>query len=1123
MKCPRCSAPNQQDARFCEDCGARLELSCPSCGQPVTPGKKFCRSCGAAVSARATASSPASYTPKHLAEKILTSKAALEGERKQVTVLFADLKGSMELLADRDPEEARKILDPVLEHMMEAVHRYEGTVNQVMGDGIMALFGAPLAHEDHAVRACYAALRMQDSVKRYAEDVHRSHGINVQIRVGLNSGEVVVRTIGNDLHMDYTAVGQTTHLAARIEEAAPPASVLITGETLRLAGGFVEVRHCGAIPVKGLRHAVEAYELAGPGPARSRLMTRAARHGLTPFVGRAAEMERLTQVLEWVRAGHGQVVGVAGEPGVGKSRLVHEFTSSPRTSGWLVMESSSSSLRDSTPYRHLIDLLAAYFQISPGDDDWEIRKGITTKVLALDSTLESALPAFLALLDIVPEDRTWEALDPPQRRRQTLDSIRRLLLKESQVQPVLLVFEDLHWIDSGSQAGLDLLVESLSDARILVLVSYRPPYAPGWERLPYFTAVSLDPLSTEKIGDLLDVTVGRDPSVSLLRPLLAARTEGNPFFLEESVQTLVEAGALAGEPGAYRLTRPVTTIEVPATVETVLAARIDSLSPEDKRLLQAASVIGQEVPFVILEAVADRTEVGIHEGLARLQSAELLHEVRLFPDAQYAFKHALTHEVAYHSLLKTARREYHREIAQALEERVPGTAETRPELLAHHWAEAGVHERAVGLWQRAGRRAIERSAHAEAIRHLTRGLEALETLPDTDERARRAIALHLLLANSISALHGYGRELMPICTRLRELAPRAGTDPVTQLRVLVPEWMFHAACGPLTKARAVAEAGLSLAERAGISGWIVACCAAMAHTLRSMGEFASAVEVAERGLALYDPEQHSPRALRADEDPGARLMRDRAASLWPLGYSEEALRQMRQAVSHARSLSHPYSLGWALVSMADLFRLAREPHAVREATEEALALSRDHGFGLLTGWVEALRGWVMFADDDRRQGIAALQASLSTLRASGMLVGLPGCLLSLAVILAADGQSREALLALDEAASVIMQTGEHQQDSLLHRLKGEILLQADDERGAEREACESISAARRQGARLFELGAATSLARLLARRGEPGEAMKLLGGIVSWFAKGFDTADLRDAKELLDQLSTAPL
>jgi class 3 adenylate cyclase/tetratricopeptide (TPR) repeat protein len=464
MRCPRCGFKNPEGLKFCNECGAPLRMPCAQCGFANQPQAKFCGACGAALLPQAGASTaplraprphtPLSYTPAYLAERIFQFKTAVEGEHKQVTVLFADLKGSMELLADRDPEEARQLLDPVLERMMQAVHRYEGTVNQVMGDGIMALFGAPIAHEDHAVRACYAALAMQTAIRRYSEDLRRTQGLEVQIRVGLNSGEVVVRAIGNDLHMDYTAVGQTTHLAARMEQMALPGTIRLPIETWRLAEGFIEVKPLGPVPVKGLPEPIELYELLRAGPVRTRLQAAAAR-GLTRFVGRDGELDQLRLALERAGAGQGQVVAVIGEPGIGKSRLFHEFTHSHRLHGWLLLASSSVSYGKATPYLPVIDLLRAYCQIEARDDARRIREKLTGKLLTLDETLLSAFPAFLALLDLPVEDAAWHALDPAQRRQRTLEAVKRLLLRETQMQPLLLIFEDLHWIDAETQAVLD--------------------------------------------------------------------------------------------------------------------------------------------------------------------------------------------------------------------------------------------------------------------------------------------------------------------------------------------------------------------------------------------------------------------------------------------------------------------------------------------------------------------------------------------------------------------------------------------------------------------------------------------------------------------------------------------
>jgi class 3 adenylate cyclase/tetratricopeptide (TPR) repeat protein len=686
MSCPQCGASNAPDARFCSHCGATLHLPCPACGRQNAPGSRFCNQCGGALTAAPAlipAPAPASYTPRHLSARILASRAALEGERKQVTVLLADLKGSMELLADRDPEEARQLLDPVLERMMEAVHHYEGTVNQVMGDGIMALFGAPVAHEEHALRACYAALRMLESVGRYGDEVQRSHGVSVQIRVGLNSGEVVVRSIGSDLRMDYSAVGQTTHLAARMEQMAKPGSALLTPATLRLVEGYVQVRSLGPVSVKGLGEPMEVFELLGTGSGRTRLQVAAAR-GLTRFVGRDAELEQLRLALGRAREGRGQVVALIGEPGVGKSRLVWELTRSHRVDGWLVLESSAMSYGKGTTLLPVRDLLRGYFGIEDRDDLRRRREKLTGKLLALDEGLRADLPALGSLLELALEDAAWRTLGVDERRQRALEAVKRLLLRESQAQPLLLVLEDLHWVDPDTQAVLDSLVESLPSHRVLFLSNFRPEYQHPWASKTYYGQIRLDPLAPGTAETVLETLLGSDPDLAPLKSLLIERSQGNPLFLEESVRGLVEAGVLAGERGAHRLARSVQTAQVPATIQAILAARIDRLSPEDKSLLQSASVVGQEVPLGLLRAIADLPEEELQGGLRRLQAAEFIHEARLFPEVEYTFRHPLTHEVAYASLLHERRRALHARVVAAIERLHPAALAEHRDRLVHH-------------------------------------------------------------------------------------------------------------------------------------------------------------------------------------------------------------------------------------------------------------------------------------------------------------------------------------------------------------------------------------------------------------------------------------------------------
>jgi class 3 adenylate cyclase/tetratricopeptide (TPR) repeat protein len=807
---------------------------------------------GPAPSSRASethqAREPLSYTPQYLAEKILTSRSFLEGERKQVTVLFADLKGSTELIADLDPEAARQLLDPALHHMMEAVHRYEGTVNQVLGDGIMALFGAPLAHEDHALRACYAALAMQAALRRYGEEVRRTHGLEMHMRVGLNSGEVVVRTISNDLHLDYSAVGQTTHLAARMEQLAPPGGIRLTAATLRLVEGLVQVQALGQFPVKGLPEPVEVFELTGASAVHRRLQAVAAR-GLTRFVGRQHELETLRQALARAATGHGQTVAIVGEAGVGKSRLVYEFTQSDVSRTWLVLEGASVSYGKATPYFPVLDLLRRYMHLEERDEARTIRAKVTGHVLTLDAALQDIIPALLALLDVAPDDSPFLQLDPAQRRQCTLDALKRLLLRESQVQPLLLVFEDLHWIDAETQVLLDSLVGSLPTAHLL-LVNYRPEYQHGWGSKTYYAQLRLDPLPPASAAEVLTALLGDDPSLAPLTQLLMARTEGNPFFLEESVQTLAETGILVGERGAYRLVHALPTIQVPATVQAVLAARIDRLPPEEKTLLQTAAAIGTEVPVPLLQAIAELPEAAVYRGLAHLQAAEFLYETRLFPEQVCTFKHTLTHEVAYSSLLHERRRVLHARIVETLEKMAGDRVAEQVERLAHHALRGEVWDKALAYCRQAGEKALARSAHREAVEYLEPALSALPHLPEQRDTREQAIDLRLALRTALMPSGDYGCILGAL--REAESLAMALDDPrrLGQVSVVLSRYFY--AMGVYDQAIATAQRALALATAGGDVAQHALANLSLGQASHAQGDYRRAIDCFGQTMAFLD-------------------------------------------------------------------------------------------------------------------------------------------------------------------------------------------------------------------------------------------------------------------------------
>jgi class 3 adenylate cyclase/tetratricopeptide (TPR) repeat protein len=944
MKCPGCQHENPPQAKFCLECGARVALTCTKCRSELPAGAKFCLECGAPVASAATAearfTSPESYTPKHLAEKILTSKAALEGERKQVTVLFADLKGSMELLAGRDPEEARKILDPVLELMMEAVHRYEGTVNQVMGDGIMALFGAPVAHEDHGVRACYAALQMQGAVGGYAGDLRRSQGLDVQIRIGLNSGEVVVRSIGSDLRMDYTAVGQTTHLAARMEQFARPGTTLMTGDTLRLCEERVQVNPLGPMPVKGLGEPVEVYEVTGAGAVRTRFQAAAAR-GLTRFVGRDAEVEQLRSAWEKAGQGHGQVVAVVGEPGIGKSRLFFEFTRARSAGAWLVLESGSVSYGKATAYLPIIDLLKAYFQIEARDEARKVREKVSGKLVTLEAALLPTLPAFLALLDIPVEDAQWQALDPPQRRQRTLDAVKRLLLRESQVQPLLLLFEDLHWIDSETQVVLDSLVGSLPTTRILLLVNYRPEYGHGWGSKTYYRQLQITALPPESAEELLVALLGDDTALEPLKRILIERTEGSPFFLEESVRTLIETKVLTGERGAHRLGMPVEQIQVPATVQAVLAARVDRLPPQEKSLLQMAAVIGKDVPGAVLRIIGDLPEPDFQRGLAHLQAAEFLYETSLFPEAEYTFKHALTHEVVYGSLLLARRRALHARIARAIEQLYADRLIEQAERLAYHALRGEEWSRAAKYSLLAGGRAMAHARYAAGAALYEMVIRAIDHQGEgADLSLKLDACLELWVARVESGLAEGFEELGEQAEALaRALDDRQRLAQV-RVRQAQGSWVIWLRPDGLATAIERSREAFDLAVPSDLRTRSYARFLAGAASL-ALGRLRDAIGEFDAGVELFPATPVDRETQRSALPIRANLRAFQAEAYAALGEFGAALRSAAEAQQIANEIDHPQSRWLASAYSGHVLLAKGEIDAATRMYASGLAIAKD--------------------------------------------------------------------------------------------------------------------------------------------------------------------------------------
>ena len=1058
-------------------------------------------------------------------------------ERRQLTVMFCDLVGSTALSAQLDPEELREVVRGYQEICTEVIRRYEGYIAQHLGDGLLVYFGYPTAHEDDAVRAVRTGLEILVALRSRAHQQaanpplpHGRGSDTLHVRIGIHTGLVVIGEIGSSEKREILALGETPNLAARIQGQAHPDEVMISAATYRLVEGLFACEDRGQPELKGVTTPLTLYRVVQESKAQSRFDV-AVQAGLTPLVGREEELALLRRRWEQATDGEGQVVLLSGEAGIGKSRLVQELKNQVAQNNAVRIEFRCSPYHQNSAFYPLIEHLQRVLEFQQADSPEEKLRKLAVGVRRAVPLQPEAIPLLAALLSLPhPDGVPPLTLSPQKQKQKTQEVLVAWIIEEAEKAVVYCVWEDLHWADPSTLEFLALCLDQVPTARMLLLLTFRPEFTPTWTSRSHVSHLVLSRLGRKQTSAIVEQLTGGALPPEVLQQIVS-KTDGVPLFVEELTKMVVESDLGVGATG-----RSPLPLGIPSTLQDALMARLDRLGTA-KEVAQQGAVVGRELTYDLLSAISPLTEAALQQELAKLVEAELLYQRGLPPQATYLFKHALVQETAYQSLLKSKRQQYHQQIAQVFEARFPETTETQPELVAHHYTEAGLVTQAIPYWQQAGQRATQHSANLEAVSHLTKALHLLKTLPDTPERNQQELTLQLVLGAPLMDTKGFAAaEVEKTYARAHELCQQVG-EPHQLFPILRGLWVFYSSRMELQTAHEIAEQLLNIAQNVQDPALLVESHMALGLVLLVSGEFAPAQAHLEQGIALYDPKQHRSRALLYGQDSGVICLSYASWAFWFLGYPDQSLKRIRAALTLAQDLSHPFSLAYALGPATSLHQFRREIQAAQKQADSLISLSTEQGFALRLAWGTILRGWALAKQGQEEEGIAQIYQGLAAYRATGAEAGQPCFLAQLAEICGKTRQTAEGLAALAEALAKVNKTGERYYEAELYRLKGELTLQQFKVQGskfkvadprpltpdpqAEAEACflKAIEIAQRQQAKSLELRAATSLARLWQSQGKRAEAHNLLADVYNWFTEGFDTKDLQEAKALLEELS----
>jgi class 3 adenylate cyclase/predicted ATPase len=1116
MQCPACAADVPPDCRFCGRCGSALVGACRACGSANPPGFRFCGTCGAALTRPGEEPGAGRAGDPDAPRPAPGAPAAEPGERRQVTVLFSDLVGSVALSGQLDPEELHELIHAYRSACAGVVQRFNGFVAQYLGDGVLAYFGFPAAHEDDAERAVRAGLGIVEAVR---QPLPTRRSVSLAVRVGIATG-LVVAPAGAAPGEDSVVIGETPNIAARLQDIAPPNAVVIGSQTRRLLSDRVVCEDLGTHALKGAARPVQVWRVVRLDDALSRFEA-ARRRTLTPLVDREEEVGLLRRRWERAMAGQGQVVLLTGEAGIGKSRIVEMARDWAAAGAATVWRLQCSPHYANSALHPVVRRLEQVLEFDREERPARRLEKIEALLAGAEQPLPRTAPLLAGLLSVPTGDRYPPLHASPQRQREeTLTALQGLLLGVANPTPVLVIFEDVHWIDPTSQELLDLLVERVSGARALVLVTFRPGYWPvwaGWSQVTVCVVNRLGPGETARIVGLL---AGRKPLPEPVREAIVARTDGVPLFIEEVTKAVLESGALEERDGGYALPGPLPPRLIPATLQDSLMARLDQAAAL-KAVAQIGSVIGRQFPYELVAAVSRLPERELRAALDQLVRAELAFRHGVPPHATYTFKHALVQEAAYESLLFARRQALHARVLETLEATRPDLVDNGPELLAHHATAAGLHERAVHYRHRAGLRASERSANLEAIAHLTAGLEALRGLEESPERRAQELTLRIALGPVLMNARGPRTpEVAENYARARELCAQV-PESALHFAALWGSWRFSES---FRAKRDLAYSLSAVAERLGDPGLRLQAHHCLWATLFHLGQHEASCEHAAKGLHLYglgDYQAHS--AHYAGHDPKVCALGERALALWLLGFPDRSLEAIRESLAWAQRLTHAGSLAHAMDIRLMVHRYRRDVKVVRREAAEMMAFGEAHGLPVQRAKGMVFLGWAVAEEGEVERGLVLMREGLDVQRAIDTREDHPVFFDMLAGAYARNGRHERALELLGEILQETERTGLSYWTPELYRLRGEVGLSAAP--GGEEEAegwlRRGLDLAREQHVRSLELRAASSLAALERRRGRPGAAHALLAPVYAWFQEGLDTADLVQARELLDELHRA--